>query len=122
MNRPAPAAESQTHCSTNKFGNPSRIVDEERAFRHRGSHMHLVDLLLAAAPQVMEIGATRDGDDRAFAVRGVGEPGNRIGKARSGVHTNARLLGDTSPGICHMDSRLFVAGIDYAEVLIRHSV
>ena len=84
--------------------------------------MYLVDLLLAAAAQVVEIGATRDGDNRTFAVHGVGETGNCVGEARSSVHTNTRLLRDSSPGIRHMDRRLFVTGIDDAEVLIRHHV
>ena len=122
MHRTAPAAERQPHRARNKLGDAANVMHHERALAHRTGHAHLVDFLLGAAAQVMSIGASGDGDDRRFAVHGIREPRNGVGEAGSRIHANTRRLGDPAPGIRHMYRRLLMAGVDDAEVLVRHHV
>src|SRR5207244_8896858 len=116
------AAESQTHRAADEFRDSSDVMDQERAFGHRRGYVYLIDLLLGAPPQVMQVGAAGDGNDRAFAVHGVGQTGDRVGKTWRGVHANTRLLGDSPPTVRHVDRRLLVTRIDDAEVLIHRRV
>ena len=122
MHRSAPSAERQAHGARDELRNSSRVRNHERAFAYRRGHGDLIDFLLRAAPQVVRVGAAGDGNDRALGMHRVGEAGNRIGEARRCVHANTGLLGDPAPGVRHVHRGLLVAGIDNAEILIRHHV
>ena len=76
----------------------------------------------AAAPQVVRVGTSGDGNYRALGMHGVGETGYGVGKSRRRIHANTRLFSDTAPGIRHVHGGLLMTRIDDAEILIRHHV
>jgi dTDP-4-amino-4,6-dideoxygalactose transaminase len=45
-----------------------------------------------------------------------------VDEARSRIHTNARRLGDPTPGVCHAHGGLLIARVEDAEILVRHNV
>ena len=52
----------------------------------------------------------------------VGKARNGIGESRGGVHSNAGLSSHTTPCVRHVDSGLFVPGVDEPKVLVGHHV
>jgi len=103
-----------------KFGNPLGMRDRARPLRDRAQDAHLVDRLERKLVVVGERTAPANQHHRDRVHEGIGDPGDRIGHARTrGDDGDAGTAGGARPSIGHVRGGLFVTGVDHAEVVAR---
>ena len=88
MHRPPPPAERQPRRPGHKIGNPPRIVYHKRPFHHRRRQIHLIDFLHRPPPQIRQIGAPGDRQNRRIPMQRISQPRHRVSEPRRGIHTH----------------------------------
>ena len=95
---------------------------EPCAFGNGLCHADLVELLGSALTEALLGRAPNDVDHGRLHVVGHGEAGNGVGVAWGREHRHARLAGDASVGVGHVDGGLLVAGVDEPKAFVGHAV
>ena len=122
MYRSPPTAIRHPQRMSNHVRDTPSVGHHPRTLSNRTRHSHLVDLLHRAAPKLAEFSGAAYRQQRAFRVHRVCQAGNSVGKARRGVHSNARLASDAAPCVRHVRRRLLVPRINEPKAHVRHAV
>ena len=122
MHRPPAAAVSLPHRPCDSVRDAAGVVNHQGFLSRGRGHPDLVDFLHRAPAQFRQVGGAGNGQQGAFAVHGVSQPRNSVGKAGRGIHTHPQLAGNAPPGVGHVDGRLFVAGVNKAKSAVGHHI